>query len=143
MTSFLREDWNNSEWVNQDQETYIYDLNGDMNLNLSERWSDSVWVNRWRWTYTYDMNRNLASYVYEDWDGSNWELGYGILHASDMANNEYYFAGSRVDFFTRLLLRVLTEKGQFHPSHCFKTTPTLSIPPQQSATHYQSNLQLI
>ncbi|MCF6269456.1 MAG: hypothetical protein L3J41_07090, partial [Melioribacteraceae bacterium] len=72
MTSYFYESWYNTNWVNDRRYAYTYDSNGNMTLYLYERWNGVDWINGSRYTYTYNSNGNMTSYLNEDWNGANW-----------------------------------------------------------------------
>ena len=72
----LRQEWDDSSWVNWLEYTYSYDENNNLIEELIQLWSDSSWVNAGMINYTYDSNNNLIEELEQNWDGSNWVIRY-------------------------------------------------------------------
>jgi len=53
-TNDLRQNWINS-WMNIIQDSYSYDLNGNLSMDLEQQWSGGMWMNTTLTTETYQV----------------------------------------------------------------------------------------
>jgi hypothetical protein len=96
MLTVLTENWQSNAWVNSVKQTYSYDNNGNMVIELNEAWQSNAWVNSVRKTYTYDTNGNSLTGIYEKWQYGNWASSMGTLYL--YSQNQYI---SHLDFVYR------------------------------------------
>jgi len=87
MTSVWFQMWVGSQWVNDWQNTYTYDTNGNMISHLDQDWDGSQWVNYWQYTYAYDIDGNRTSGSSQNWVGSQWVNSDQSTYAYDTDGN--------------------------------------------------------
>lgn len=71
-TMRLFENWDGTNWVSVSRETHTYDSNGNETIELTEDWDGSAWVGSSRWTTNYDSQGEPVLEINEDWNGSGW-----------------------------------------------------------------------
>jgi hypothetical protein len=86
-TEILLHSWKNSIWVNSYKYRYSYDVNGNMTEILLQSWKDSVWVNEEKYIYTYDVNGNMAEILFQSWKSIAWVNGYKHSFSYDVNGN--------------------------------------------------------
>jgi hypothetical protein len=82
----LFQNWDGSDWLNQNKFTYTYDGNNNNVELLNQYWDGSNWVNSQKVTYTY-LNNNLIEYLDQEWDGFNWVNFLKNTYTYDVNNN--------------------------------------------------------
>lgn len=64
--------WNGVNWVNQSNETFVYDISNNLTQYVSQNWNNNAWVNNKRTTMSYGAGSVLLSYLEENWTDNNW-----------------------------------------------------------------------
>lgn len=74
LTKFHKKyNWSNYDWTNY-RDTYTYDQNGNILIELNEEWWVISWPTKRRYTYTYDPNGKKKSKLSEFWqDNNHWQ----------------------------------------------------------------------
>ncbi len=99
----------------------IFDINGNVLIELTETWQNNAWVNGVRSTYTYDANGNSITGKYEVWQSGNWEPGSGTLSIySQQQHIDEVYAHRYEASFTSFISGI---------THISPTTGTLSVFP--------------
>ncbi len=74
-------------WVNDVNEQYVYDEDGNVTERLWQVWDGELgeWVNESRSTYFYDEG-NLISYISEQWQNNVWQYQYRSDYTYTLSN---------------------------------------------------------
>ena len=80
LLSLSTQNWEDSVWVNDYQNTYNYDMNNNRTNYLRQEWFWFEWVNENQTTYTYDANNNLTSHLSQNWDYDEWVNEYQLTY---------------------------------------------------------------
>ncbi|SVC29112.1 uncharacterized protein METZ01_LOCUS281966, partial [marine metagenome] len=87
LLSLSTQNWEDSVWVNDYQNTYNYDMNNNRTNYLRQEWFWYIWVNDRQYTYTYDANNNLTSHLSQNWDNDEWVNSFQATNTYDANNN--------------------------------------------------------
>lgn len=108
-TVYLRETYDNSGmvWENDYRYTYSYDGNDNQINNTKQSWDDmaSVWENDYKYDYTFDSYNSLTLETYSTWDdvGGTWEYS---------SKSDYYWS----DFDATSVSEILSNKTSVFPN---------------------------
>jgi len=100
----------------------IFDINGNVLIELTETWQSNAWVNSSRYTNTYDANGNSITGKTEEWLSGNWKPWMAYLQVFSNLNEIYrvsdvhYYEASFTSFISGI-------------THISPTTGTLSVFP--------------
>lgn len=82
----LYEDWDGSQWVSNERETYtINGSTGKIEQQLIEGWNGSSWDLGAKYEYVLDGSFNRTSYL-DSYYGTAWDLNYSYINTFDSAD---------------------------------------------------------
>jgi hypothetical protein len=80
----LYEDWNGSQWVNSELETYtINGSTGAIEQQLIEGWNGSSWDLGAKFEYFLDGSFNRTSYIESDYYTTDWTINFSYINTFD------------------------------------------------------------
>ena len=86
-TSYIVQSWNESAWVNAEEQNLTYDVNNNLTSELIQSWNGTAWVNYTQFIFTYDVNNNWISGLNQNWNGSAWVNTSQTICTYDANNN--------------------------------------------------------
>lgn len=96
VTSFVSQDWNGLQWINDELFNISYNTNNQVTSILYSEWINNQWEIYGRDTNTLDSNGRVITKTYETGDGSNWTIEETYSYTYDSNGNKT----SQIDLYS-------------------------------------------
>jgi hypothetical protein len=88
ITSFLIEEWNGLQWINEEQGSLFYNANNQLTSVIYEEWISNQWEIYSRQRVSYDSNGRLTTTIFDTGDGTNWTVDDTTNYTYDANGNK-------------------------------------------------------